>query len=163
MTAPTFVWHQASLLVQAGGGVGPSNCSRRLEDGCRKTTFPAQQIRKNVRHHPGGNPGAYQKSIALRCHLREVEFEWELAKETIYLPLGCLQGGFSLQQRLQQQAGGAAGAGCTCGGWAVPGRSRSSEGRGATCCRPRTLPTPAPPGWPGQRPRVVQPQRELPG
>ena len=28
-----------------------------------------------------------------RCYLREVAFEWELTKETIYLPLGCLQGG----------------------------------------------------------------------
>ena len=45
--------------------------------------------------HPGGNPGANLKSIAHRCHLREVACVWELTKETIYLPLGCLQGGAS--------------------------------------------------------------------
>ena len=43
--------------------------------------------------HPGGNPGANLKSISHRCYLREVVFEWELTKETIYLTLGCLQGG----------------------------------------------------------------------
>ena len=32
-------------------------------------------------------------SISRRCHLFEVAFVWELAKETIHLPLGCLQGG----------------------------------------------------------------------
>jgi len=42
--------------------------------------------------HPGGNPGANLKSISHRCYLREVAFEWELTKETIYFPLGCLQG-----------------------------------------------------------------------
>ena len=43
--------------------------------------------------HPGGNPGANVKSIFHRCYLREVAFEWDLTKETIYLPLGCVQGG----------------------------------------------------------------------
>ena len=38
------------------------------------------------------NPGANLKSISHRCYLFEVAFVWELAKETIYLPLGCLQG-----------------------------------------------------------------------
>ena len=46
-----------------------------------------------VEPHPGGNPGANFKSISHRCHLREVAIEWELTKETIHLPLGCLQGG----------------------------------------------------------------------
>jgi len=46
-------------------------------------------------NHPGGNPGANLKSISHRCHLREVAFVWELTKETIYLPLGCLQVGLS--------------------------------------------------------------------
>ena len=45
--------------------------------------------------HPGGDPGANLKSISHRCYLWEVAFEWELTKETIYLPLGCLQGGSS--------------------------------------------------------------------
>ena len=43
--------------------------------------------------HSGGNPGANLQSIPHRCYLREVAFEWELTKESIYLPLGCLQGG----------------------------------------------------------------------
>ena len=43
--------------------------------------------------HPGGNPGANRKSITLRCYLFKVAFVWELTKETIVLPMGCLQGG----------------------------------------------------------------------
>ena len=43
--------------------------------------------------HPGGNPGANLKSISHRCHPILVAFAWELTKETIVLPLGCLQGG----------------------------------------------------------------------
>ena len=44
-------------------------------------------------HRPGGNPRANLESISRRCYLREAAFEWELTKETICLPLGCLQGG----------------------------------------------------------------------
>jgi len=50
-------------------------------------------IKRSTRHQPGGNPVAKLKSIPHRCYLREVAFEWELTKETIDLPLGCLQGG----------------------------------------------------------------------
>ena len=46
--------------------------------------------------HPGGNPGTNLKSISHRCYLFEVAFVWELTKETIVLPLGCLQGGCTL-------------------------------------------------------------------
>jgi len=42
---------------------------------------------------PGGNPGANLNSISHRCHLIMVAFVLELTKETIDLPLGCLQGG----------------------------------------------------------------------
>ena len=45
---------------------------------------------------PGCNPGVHLKSISHRCYLREEAFEWELTKETIYLPLGCFQGGSAL-------------------------------------------------------------------
>ena len=38
------------------------------------------------------------KSISHRCHLFEVAFVWELTKETIHLPLGCLQGGVYLER-----------------------------------------------------------------
>ena len=44
--------------------------------------------------HTGGNPGTNLKSISHRCYLFEVAFVWELTKETIHLPLGCLQGGY---------------------------------------------------------------------
>ena len=40
-----------------------------------------------------GNPGANLKSVYHRCNLFEVAFVWELTKETIVLPLGCLKGG----------------------------------------------------------------------
>ena len=36
--------------------------------------------------HPGRNPGANLRSISHRCYFREVAFERELTKETIYLP-----------------------------------------------------------------------------
>ena len=50
-------------------------------------------VNKEVPLHPGGNPGANLQSISHRCYLRKVAFESELTKETIDLPLGCLQGG----------------------------------------------------------------------
>jgi len=43
--------------------------------------------------HPGVELRANLKSISRRCHPILVAFVWELTKETIYLPLGCLQGG----------------------------------------------------------------------
>ena len=44
-------------------------------------------------YHPGGNTGANLESISHRCHPILVAFVWELTKETIELPLGCLPGG----------------------------------------------------------------------
>ena len=43
--------------------------------------------------HPGFNQGANIESISQRCHPVLVAFVWELTKDTINLPLGCLQGG----------------------------------------------------------------------
>ena len=43
--------------------------------------------------------GANIRSISHRCYLREVSSEWELTKETVYLPLGCLQGGETVSQK----------------------------------------------------------------
>jgi len=57
----------------------------------RRPDYPRQSWEKD---HPGGNPGANFKSISHRSYLREVAFEWELTKETIVLPLGCIQGGW---------------------------------------------------------------------
>ena len=53
----------------------------------------ARSVEMNHSTHPAGNSGANLKSISYRCYLREVASEWELTRETIYLPLGCLQGG----------------------------------------------------------------------
>ena len=58
------------------------------------STRPAQAA-SNVRNdlsHPGVELRANLKSISHRSHLFEVTFVWELTKETIHLPLGCLQG-----------------------------------------------------------------------
>ena len=44
-------------------------------------------------HHPGVELRANLKSISHRCHLFEVAFVWELTRETIHLPRGCLQDG----------------------------------------------------------------------
>ena len=49
-------------------------------------------------HHPGVELRANLKSISPRCHPFEVAFVWDLTKETIHLPLGCLPGGW-LSQR----------------------------------------------------------------
>ena len=38
------------------------------------------------------------KSISLRCYLFEAAFVWDLTKETIVSPLGCLQGGGKFQR-----------------------------------------------------------------
>ena len=46
-------------------------------------------------HHPGVELRANLKSISHKLHLFEVAFVWELTKETILLPLGCLLGGKS--------------------------------------------------------------------
>ena len=42
------------------------------------------------------------KSISHRCQLLEVAFVWDLTSETIYLPLGCLQGGYTTKTRNQR-------------------------------------------------------------
>ena len=43
--------------------------------------------------HPGVELRANLESTSHRCYLEEVAFVWELTKETIVLPLVCLQGG----------------------------------------------------------------------
>ena len=55
-----------------------------------------------VRIHPEGNPGANRKSISHICHPILVAFVWELTQDTIYVPLGCLQG--SVHQISREQA-----------------------------------------------------------
>ena len=60
-------------------GIGGSACPSRA--------------RRRARTQRRGNPGANLKSISHRCYLFDVAFVWELTKETIHLPLSCLQGG----------------------------------------------------------------------
>ena len=43
------------------------------------------------RDHSGGNPGINIKAISHRYYLFEVRSVYELTKETIGLPLGCLR------------------------------------------------------------------------
>jgi len=45
--------------------------------------------------HPRVELRANLKSISHKCYLFEVAVVCELTKETIHLPLGCLQGGFT--------------------------------------------------------------------
>ena len=53
----------------------------------------------NMAHLPGDELRANLKSIAHSCFLFEVAFVWELPRETIHLPLGCLQGGIRQSRR----------------------------------------------------------------
>ena len=81
-------------------------------------------------NHPGGNPWANLKSISHRCHLREVAFVWGLTKETIYLPLGCLQGGPAIEAMPR----------AVCAAMRTAGAASSRNGRIAcTTCTPERL------------------------
>ena len=51
------------------------------------------QVSLSLSLYPGGNPRANLRSMSHRCCLFEVAFVWDLTKETIVFPLGCLQGG----------------------------------------------------------------------
>ena len=57
-------------------------------------TPPPRCVYTPQKTHLEGNPGANLKSTSHRCYLLEVAFVWELTKETIVLPLGCLLGGY---------------------------------------------------------------------
>ena len=66
---------------------GLQGSSRNLYEGVYEGLAP------EVPPHPGVNLRANCQSISHRCDIFEVAFVWELTKETILLPLGCLQGG----------------------------------------------------------------------
>ena len=53
--------------------------------------------------YPGGNPGVNLKSTSHRCYLFEIAFVWALTKETMHLPLGCLQGGTGHEWEFRMQ------------------------------------------------------------
>ena len=56
----------------------------------RFSGFP--QVHETHGGHPGGNPGGNLKLISHICHPFLVALVWVLTKDTINLPLGCLQG-----------------------------------------------------------------------
>ena len=79
--------------VLARGGPVPIRSSHPLAPA---DTHSSSRPRADaLANHPGGNPGANLKSISHRWHPILVASVWELTKETIHLPLGCLQGGAS--------------------------------------------------------------------
>jgi len=85
-----YDYAQDFMAVLRGGGAGSYE---------RGTPVPPQ-VRDAGReaplgssHHPGVDLRANLKSISHRCHLFERACVWELTKETIHLPMGCLQGG----------------------------------------------------------------------
>jgi hypothetical protein len=74
------------------------HCGRRLYSNVLRANWSPLLLSKapifgNRYSHPGRNRGEDLNSISHRCHLREVDCVWGLTKETISLPLGCLQGG----------------------------------------------------------------------
>ena len=58
--------------------------------------------KSRVSIRPGGNLATIFQSISHRCYLQEVAFEWKVSKATIYLPLGCLQGGLTFAAALRR-------------------------------------------------------------
>ena len=81
-----------------------SRTSQSARRGARGRAQAAHRLacggQRRSSHHPGSNPGENLKSISHRCHPILVAFVWELSKETIHLPLGCLQGGAQAAHRL---------------------------------------------------------------
>jgi len=67
--------------------------SRERASACARVPLLRPLTSAPAQNHPGVELRANLKSISHRCHLFEVAFVWELTKETIHLPLGCLQGG----------------------------------------------------------------------
>ena len=68
------------------------SCSRRAGPTRMSRASPPLAGMPSTRTPPfiGDNPGENLKSISHRCYLRQVAFEWELTRKTIYLPLNCL-------------------------------------------------------------------------
>ena len=94
-----FRHQMMSLLPGAPGGALRFRPFSDIRGPFSDAREPASDIRGPVSTsidapHPGEEMRANLKSISHRCHLFEVAFVWELTKETIHLPLGCLQGGF---------------------------------------------------------------------
>ena len=74
-----------------GGAIGNGGVPGSVTEGGGGGLYALVKVRASL--HPGGQPGADLKSISHRWHSNLVDFVWESPKETIKLPLGCLQGG----------------------------------------------------------------------
>ena len=101
---PTRLFHPASHLKDRPGSV-----TRVKKKKMKHRTFVAipsaclvavwagkntQILSQRIIILPGCNPGANLKSISHTCHPILWAFVWELTKQSINLPLGCLQGGY---------------------------------------------------------------------
>ena len=64
-----------------------ARCSRTCAS---RTTSSLLSHQVSLPPHPGVELRANLKSISNRCHLFKVTFLWELIKEIMHLPLGCL-------------------------------------------------------------------------
>ena len=93
-------WGHQRLVLGAIGSLLEPFCRHvlpKVDKLCSKLTFgiPPRRALSGSPPHPGVELRANLKSISHRCRLFEVAFVWELTKQTILLPLGCLQGGSS--------------------------------------------------------------------
>ena len=95
--------------------------------------------------HPGCNPWANLKSIPRRCHPILVAFVWELTKETIYLPMGFLQGGSGEREDRASVLG--SGHRCRLAPRALPCRGQDGAGRGRDGAGSRPGGNPGANGW----------------
>ena len=86
-------------LIGTGTPRDPATCGTHQGDWKRRfaPALRAGGLALSQSIHPEVELRANLKSISHRCHLFEVAFVWELTKETIHLPLGCLQGGLAHQ------------------------------------------------------------------
>jgi len=84
-----YLAHRTPPPEVGGGAYSPGD---RTSVPCTRTAHWLYSVNKYATH-PGVELRANLKSISHRCHLFEVAFVWELTKETIQLPLGCIQGG----------------------------------------------------------------------
>ena len=67
-------------------------CKKILESEGGVSEMEGGWITFQALSHPGVELRTYLKPISHICYLCGVAFVWGLTKETIHLPLGCLQG-----------------------------------------------------------------------
>ena len=113
----TSTWHVLSKVGADDGASHPGGGAQLKARGCvqkaeyglseavdvsrkqERVSLKQRSVSSKHTSHPGGTQWANLNTIFHRCYLREVIFEWELTIETIYLPMGGLQGGVSEQKR----------------------------------------------------------------